>query len=130
MPYKICPKCNEQNGVRSHECKKCGEKFEIKKEKSVDKNAAALEKIEAQYARGSWISDKPHKGMPKLSDPEPQNNDLNLTEIRDIISYEGLGWSIHHYIQPSQITDPKLREMWIEAKNKMIEITIYIEDNS
>jgi hypothetical protein len=37
MPYKVCEKCKEQNGVRSFRCSKCKTPFGVKVEQKIAK---------------------------------------------------------------------------------------------
>jgi hypothetical protein len=125
MPHKICVKCNKQCGVRTKICE-CGEPF-TKKDKVPVNNID--DKTLAQKSIGTWINDIP-KGMPKVSMPAGLESEPKLLDnktIKHYVSYEGLGFAITTYIPVDRIEDEKLKEMWDEAKQKMIEIIDYLE---
>lgn len=129
MPVKQCPKCSIANAVARKTCSACGEVFtKIKKEKlSKKKEKTKSNVIDTDITIGGWAKNI-DKGMPKIEEPEPlpTNKRLNLTEIREIVSYEGLGYSILEYVDPKKIMDDVLRDMWTIAKKQLIEIKMYV----
>lgn len=55
---------------------------------------------------------------------------LSISEIAGIIENEGLGYAIESYVNPSQIKDEDLADMWERARELLAEITGYVEDNA
>lgn len=123
MPEKIC-ECGQKSHVRVKICPSCKKEF-IKKEKLVKTKSA--KSIDTDITIGGWAKDI-EKGMPKIEEPEPlpANKRLNLTEIKHIVSEEGLGYAIMEYIDPKKIMDDVLRDMWTIAKKQLIEIKMYV----
>lgn len=120
MPTKKCPKCSANNHVRRNSCISCGELFH--KKESVKNIKESKNSVEP----GNWINDKV-KGMPEIKLPEPlTTKQLTKEEIRDIVSEEGLGYSITDYINPNSIIDDKLKEMWKTTRKMLKEIKVYI----
>lgn len=56
--------------------------------------------------------------MPDIEEPEPLSSDEQLSndDVRNHISYEGIGYCILTYIGEAQILDKELQALWIEAK--------------
>ena len=55
---------------------------------------------------------------------------LSVSEIAGIIENEGLGYAIESYVNPSQIKDEDLADMWERAREILAEITEYVEENA
>ena len=55
---------------------------------------------------------------------------LSVSEVASYIESEGLGYAIQHGISHTSIKDPDLADMWEQAKEIMLEIESYVEDNS
>lgn len=51
----------------------------------------------------------------------------NIQSVAEIVHKEGLGYSIHSYLNAKQIEDEKLSQMWKECSDKMQEIGNYIK---
>lgn len=120
MPEKTCV-CGQKSHVRVKICPSCNKVFEKK-----EKTAKIDNKISTDITIGAWAKDIP-KGMPKIEEPEPLKNvRLSVSEIRNIISEEGLGYAIIEYVDPKKITDDILRGMWTIAKKQLMEIKMYV----
>ena len=122
MPKKTCPECSKKLGVRTKICK-CGFKFE---QEGKDKKKRDLPSNEA-VGVGTWVLEN-FKNMPKISQPAPldKKKKYSRIEIRDIVSYEGIGFCIMDYISSKMIDDGELSKMWEEAKTILIKIKKYI----
>ena len=106
---KTCSGCKKEVGSRSIKCKHCGYEFKKKVSKTV--------------AMGNWINDLP-KGFSEAEQPEPLpvGRKITLRELQDYIAYEGLGFCIHHYIEPSKIENKKVAKAWKEARDAMTKV--------
>jgi hypothetical protein len=118
MPEKLC-ECGQKSHVRVKICPSCKKEF-TKKEKLSKKKSKS---IDTDITIGGWAKDV-EKGMPKIEEPEPlpANKRLSVAEVREIVSYESLGYAILTYIQIDQILDEDLKILWIDAKEKMKKI--------
>ncbi len=126
MPQKICPKCGSKFGVRKLVCD-CGHDFGCKRS-----GCAAVKAGQANHPLypepGAWVLDKT-KGMPDIDPPEPlSQGPIDATTVRDIVSYEGLGYTIYSFISVECISDTQLRKLWREARAAMQRIVEYLEE--
>jgi hypothetical protein len=109
MALKVCPECGAKVGVRTKKCA-CGYVFQPKQ----------------NVEPGAWVADK-MKGMPDIQQPEPlPDHPLSIAEVRDCVSYEGLGYAIFSLIDPEKIYDTVLSGLWKRARRAMQEIQEYI----
>ena len=123
MPVKICENCKTENHVRKLACTNCSTNFPTKEKKT--KKEKVLTSAPSTIGMGKWISDKV-AGMPETTLPEPNENELSNEELKVEISYNGLGYCIFEYIQPNQILDEELRKLWIDAKEKIKDVVVYL----
>jgi hypothetical protein len=49
--------------------------------------------------------------------------------IRVERTFGGLGQSVDQYIEPQEIEDPELRELWTKAQVVLNEIQMYLEEH-
>jgi len=115
MPLKTCPECGAEHGPRKKECD-CGYAFVTKSNHPLIPEP------------GGWVLDTGH-GMPKIEPPEPlPKGQLDTETVRDIASYEGLGFTIYSFIPINRIADQQLRKLWGKAREAMQQIVEYIYD--
>jgi len=77
-----------------------------------------------QAEPGAWVN----KMYPEKPEPLPRDRQLDSGEIRDdYVAYEGLGFCIHSFIPPVMIKDPKLRKLWIKARQAMSDVVACLE---
>ena len=119
MPYKQCPECDTDNGVRTKKCKGCGYDFNP----TPPSSAMNIEEL----ATGTWVYDS-KKGMAQIEVPPELTSALDNEEIRRIIEYEGLGYCIFYYIKPKIIKDKKLKKIWDAAQQSMKKVQDYLYD--
>jgi len=113
MPLKTCPECGAEHGPRKKECD-CGYAFTTKSNHPLVPEP------------GGWVLDT-GKGMPKIEPPEPlPRGQLDTEIVRDVISYEGLGFAIYSLIPASRISDPWLKKLWVKARNEMQRVVEYV----
>ncbi len=149
MPFKVCPNCNTKHGARRLTCT-CGHDFGCKRSGKhaivaipTDVPAETVAVVSGKKRRrrktqdgahefpypepGTWIWDRP-KGMPPICPPSdlPQGP-LSAGVIKAQVSYEGLGFCIYSFIKADRIADPRLRELWIQARATMQEIVGYLD---
>ena len=105
MPKKTCPKCNTAHGTRKKLCA-CGYDFASKKGHPLVPEP------------GGWVIDIP-KGMPPIEMPNPPKGPLSADDVRDIVAYEGIGFSIYSLVPAARIKDRKLRSLWVKARAAM-----------
>jgi hypothetical protein len=121
MPKKTCPNCDAKHGVRKLKCD-CGYEF-VKKKPATKKD---------QYIGiGAWINDI-DKGMPEIEMPEPLPDKpakLSVREVSHYAAYEGICFCIFAYIDHTRIKDKKLAKIWLEAKEKIVEVVKYVEQH-
>lgn len=120
MAIKACPKCGKEYGVRKLVCD-CGHDFACKRgSKTVDSHPLYPEP-------GGWVVDGT-KGMPKIEPPELLScGQIDTATIKEIIAYEGLGYTLHSYIPADRIVDSELRKLWCEARRAMLRVIDYLE---
>jgi hypothetical protein len=110
---KTCASCDKKIGPRSKKCKHCG---------------YTVEKKSQTVAMGHWINDLP-KGFSEAEQPESlPDRKLTLEELKDYIAYEGLGFCIYYYIEPSKIENKKVAKVWKEARESMVKVMEEIFD--
>jgi hypothetical protein len=49
-------------------------------------------------------------------------NQFTNAEVAMFVEHEGLGYAILNYLPASEIKDPRLRKLWIEAQRILYEI--------
>ena len=115
MPKKVCPQCGKEYGVRKLVCD-CGHDFSCK------------QKAHPLYPEpGGWVIDE-IKGMPKMQPPEPlPSGPISVRQLKEQISYEGLGFCLHSYIPEDRIGDISLRKLWHEARLALQKIVDFLE---
>lgn len=47
---------------------------------------------------------------------------LSAEEVQDRVSYDGLGFCIYELILPEKIADPRLSQLWKEARAAMLRV--------
>lgn len=110
MPLKTCPECDKKLGTRTKVCK-CGHAF--------NKHPLVLEP-------GGWVLDT-YQGLPKIEPPSAlPKGKLNVQQVYEQISYEGLGFCIYHLIPADRIKDRKLRKLWADARVALGKIEEYL----
>lgn len=121
MPSKTCPECGAVHGSRKLTCD-CGHDFACKR------NGQTGTPHPLYPEPGAWVADKV-KGMPDISPPEPlPKGPIDAPTVKEIVSYEGLGYTLYSYIPAKRISDPKLRKLWQDARAGMQKIVEYLED--
>jgi len=102
----------------------CGHDFGCKRTKAAD-----MPHPHPLYPEpGAWIVDKV-KGMTLDMAPEPLPSELlDASAVKDLVGYEGLGFSIYTYIPADRISDLQLRKLWQEARTAMQEVVTYLEE--
>jgi len=76
---------------------------------------------------GNWVFDTP-VGMPIPKPPDIlPNKTLSAWEIRDLVSYEGLGYCLRSYIPAKRIEEKELRLLWLKAERAMQLVVDYLE---
>jgi len=122
MPIKVCPKCGAKHGCRRLVCD-CGHDFGSKRKTKPADVTHAFPYPEP----GTWVWDKA-KGMPPIDAPgELPPGPLSVQVVKEQVSYEGLGFCIHTFIEPARISDPQLQELWVKARTAMQEIVTYLD---
>lgn len=77
---------------------------------------------------GTWVIDD-RSGLPRIEPPEDlPPGKLNSPNIKDQISYHGLGFCLYSYISPENVADIHLRKLWQKARRDMREIVSYLEN--
>jgi len=123
MPKKVCPRCGTQHGVRKLVCE-CGHDFACKRS-----GKAAIAAPHPAYPEPGVGIFQVMKGMPPVSPPEPlPNGPISASIVKDVVSYEGLGFTLYSYIPADRIDDPVLRKLWVEARAAMQTIVEYLEE--
>ena len=132
MPLKVCKSCGEKAGVRTKICPKCQTSFvkNIPEEKPTKQNKKKKDKSAIPpreiISMGAWILDK-YKGMPEIEIPPPlPKGKLTVEEIRNYISFEGLGFCVQQYIDAGKIADVELAKLWVKTREKLKEIVEYV----
>ena len=125
MPSKTCPQCSLTYGVRKLVCD-CGHDFGCKRAgREAIKSGDALHPLYPEP--GGWVLDKV-KGMPDIYAPGPlPHGPVDVETVRDIVSYEGLGFAIYSYIPAERISDLQLRMLWRDARAATQKIVEYLE---
>jgi hypothetical protein len=124
MPSKKCPDCGKVYGVRQLTCE-CGHDFGCKRSGKVMKCCQAPHPLYPEP--GAWVADTV-KGMPDISSPEPlPQGPLDAATVKEVVSYEGLGYTVYTYIPPERIADSQLRKLWQEARTAMQRVVGYLE---
>lgn len=124
MPFKTCGKCSSKNGVRAKKCRECFTPFPTKLKKPSKTSTKPKEK-ELGTWKEDYNKDKKLKGMPAPAPAQIPTKKLTVSEIRDIVSHEGID-VINGLICPTQIIDKKLARMWEECRIKIQSIIKYI----
>jgi len=115
MPLKVCPECGVKHGPRKKECD-CGHAFIAKSNHPLIPEP------------GGWVLDT-GRGMPKIEQPGPlPKGQLDTEIVRDIISYEGLGFTIYSLIPANRIKDRRLQKLWSDARAAMQKVQEHIYD--
>jgi len=114
MPKKICPECQAKHGTRKKQCD-CGFDF-------TDKRAHPL-----VPEPGGWVADMP-RGMPAIEMPNPPKGPLDVGDVREIVAYEGIGFSIYSLVPAARIKDRKLRGLWVKARAAMQKVVEELYD--
>lgn len=112
MPLKQCPKCSKECGPRTKICPSCNYDFNIQSSSStkttVKKSKQDSSLTKNVIGQGTWIYDTT-KGLPVVEIPEPlTEKKLSVEQVREYISYEGLGYCIFTYIDAKKISDKPL----------------------
>jgi len=108
MPKKTCPKCSKQHGTRKKVCD-CGHSFG------------------GGRAEPGWIADTV-KGMPKVETPGPlPDGQMDLNDLREMVSYEGLGYCVWDLVPAERIADQKLCTLWRIARKAMQNVMEHLE---
>lgn len=74
---------------------------------------------------GTWVADL-MDGMPVPQRPEPLPDLMMNEDVLEVISYEGLGFSLE-MIDVSRIKDKQLQKLWQEAQASRLKIMTYLE---
>ena len=84
--------------------------------------------VDELIANGLWIFDRP-KGMGPISKPAPLPKDRLITkkEVKEYITYDGLGYCIANFITASKIEDKTLSKLWEKAGKAMQAVWEYVE---
>jgi len=126
---KRCPDCGTSHGARKLVCE-CGHDFGCKRNgKAVIKVAMKAGQVpHPLYPEpGAWVADTA-KRMPEISPPEPlPKGPIDASIVKEVVSYEGLGYAIYSFIPPARIFDPQLRALWQEARAAMQRVVGYLE---
>lgn len=127
MPRKTCPECHATFGVRKLVCD-CGYDFGCKRTgKEAVKSGDAPHPLYPEP--GTWVLDK-MKGMPDTNPPdELPSGPIDVEIVREIVAYEGLGFTIYSFIPAERISDPQLRKLWHEARAAMQKVIEHLETN-
>lgn len=76
---------------------------------------------------GNWVAD-PYPGMPQVCRPDPlPRGPIAAGTVKNVVSYEGLGFCIYSFIQPDRITDKRLARLWQQAREAMRAVVDYLE---
>ncbi len=76
---------------------------------------------------GAWVLGHT-QGLPKIAPPKaPSPGNFSSQYILELVTYEGLGCCIWEYISPEQITDPKLKRLWMEAREALQAVVDHLE---
>lgn len=59
-------------------------------------------------------------GLPKMKCPQLIEGMLSVSDVADLVSYEGLGYCIFTYIPSGKIKDRELGRLWEKARKAMV----------
>jgi len=119
MPHKSCPKCRKMHGPRKKVCE-CGHNFGVRSSKSHPLTHPLAPEP------GGWVLDD-MRGMPKIGPSPPLDGEpMTNAEVIQCVAYEGLGYCIYSYIDPSKIVDSRLRTKWEKAQKAMREVQSFL----
>jgi len=81
-----------------------------------------------QIITGLWVQDREYNGLPNISLPAeiPRNHKMTNDDIRDYVTYNGLGDSIYSEIPHYKIEDQTLAKLWNEARYAMQKVMEYL----
>lgn len=115
MPFKKCPQCDKDNGVRTLKCE-CGHVF------SGGKKAGTEYPSGGEWRQRNLVKrDEPD--LPPLEPTRPlRPGTLSNDEIREYVSEEGVGFCIHELIPVNRINDPRLAVLWLEARQAIVKV--------
>lgn len=132
VTWKTCPKCTKVCRKSDEKCA-CGYEFGGILQQTVYNNAPPViqptrvvmgrkrkRKIAPTISQGAWVEDMP-KGMPKIVIPHPleKGQSLSNDDLREYISYEGLGFCVQSYIDSERIEDETIASQWKKVKEEM-----------
>lgn len=126
MPSKSCPNCNTSHGARKLVCD-CGHDFGCKR---VGKEAVKSGDVpHPLYPEpGGWALHK-MRGMPDIEPPEDlPHGPIDAKMVKEIVSYEGVGYTVYSYIPAERISDSQLKKLWREARAAMQKVVEYLEE--
>ena len=125
MPNKQCPECHATFGARKLFCD-CGYDFGCKRTgKEAVKSGDTPHPLYPEP--GTWVLDKV-KGMPDINPPDELPSGLiDVEMVREIVAYEGLGFTIYSFIPAERISDSQLRTLWQEARAAMQKVVEHLE---
>jgi len=126
MPSKSCPNCNTSHGARKLVCD-CGHDFGCKRVgKEAVKSGDASHPLYPEP--GGWALHK-MKGMPDIEPPEDlPHGPVDAKMVKEIVSYEGVGYTVYSYIPAERISDSQLKKLWREARAAMQKVVEYLEE--
>ena len=86
----------------------------------------SIKEIRELIQQGAWVYDMP-KGMKKVSRPEPleYGKKLSIDNIKEHISYDGIGFCIFEFIPATKIEDKELSKRWNTAKRAIDRVVQY-----
>jgi len=91
-----------------------------------------IKKVREMIAMGLWVYDTPPKSIGKIRRPEPLEHgcQLDLEDVRQLVSYDGIGYCIFEYIPASKIEDKELKKLWTAAKKSIDKVVNYLYKES
>jgi hypothetical protein len=113
---KKCP-CGLEWGARKKQCT-CGYDFTKQKQNIPEDELIAV---------GEWVYDI-DKGAHKIKRPGPLPPMIDITYLREYITYYGLGDAIYAFVPPEKLKDKKLKDLWTRAREAMRAIHKYVYD--
>jgi len=77
---------------------------------------------------GAWVIGTRQRGLPEISPPShPVKPGLTNDQVRDYVTYEGLGYCVCSFISPDKIKDMKLQELWVKAHRSLKDVVEYLD---